>query len=75
MGWKSTINLTRDVALKLINLRISKAYNMSDTELGDFLEELGFGDNPDLPFVGHNFIITDEPENIYGMHDWRETQF
>lgn len=75
MGWKSTINLTREVALKLINIRISKAYTMSDTELGDFLEELGFGDNPELPFVGHNFIISDEPESIDGMYDLRETQF
>lgn len=81
MGWKSTIDITRDEALRLINIKLGKASRMSDYELSDFLEVLGFGDDANLPYLGRNFNIVDKidgedlPKNIDGMYDWRDTQF
>lgn len=57
MGWKSTIDITREEAITLI-----KNYILScdDNKLETILENLGFGDNSDLPYFGYNFIITNE---------------
>ena len=56
MGWKSSVEITRQEA---INLIISNIYRLSNEELGVGLEGLGFGDNPNLPHYGSNFSITD----------------
>jgi hypothetical protein len=58
MGWKSTVDITREEAIRLAIKAISNVYNMSDTELEDFLEELGYGDVPSLEYFGYNFRIT-----------------
>jgi len=60
MGWKSTIDLTRQEALKLIFDQLFNVNNMSNSEIADILEKLGFGDDPTLPFVGYNFNIINE---------------
>lgn len=60
MGWKSTITITREQALKAILYRLSSC---SDNELSDAMESLGFGDNFDLPYFGHNFLIGDPEED------------
>lgn len=57
MGWKSTVDITRADAYNMIALYFSTAMQMSDSELTDLLETLGYGDNPELPYVGHNFNI------------------
>ena len=57
MGWKSTIDITRDEAIRLAINAMSKVYTMSDSELEDFLEELGYGDTQGMEYFGHNFRI------------------
>lgn len=57
MGWKSTAMIRRDQAELLISDYIK---SISDGELADALESMGFGENPELPYCGCNFIITDE---------------
>lgn len=57
MGWKSTISITREEAMELL---LSRIINCSDKELENALESLGFGDNVDLPYYGHNFMIEEE---------------
>jgi hypothetical protein len=37
--------------------------NLSDSELEDLLETLGYGDNPKLPYVGYNFNIVKQQDN------------
>ena len=57
MGWKSTIDITREEAIRLAINAMSKVYTMSDSELEDFIEELGYGDTPGMEYFGHNFNI------------------
>jgi len=59
MGWKSTLDITRKEAKRLIIQRLMDLDGISDSELEDRLEELGYGDNPDLEYHGYNFIIRD----------------
>lgn len=59
MGWKSTRTITRQRALELIMNRFLSA---TDKEVTDALESLGFGENIDLPYYGHNFIIGGDDE-------------
>jgi hypothetical protein len=62
MGWKSTIEITRDEAIRLIFNKLSEAHKMSDNQLADVVESLGYGDDPDLPYFGHNFIVKDNAD-------------
>lgn len=57
MGWKSTIDITRDEAIRLSINAMSKVYTMSDSELEDFLELLGYGETQGMEYFGHNFNI------------------
>jgi len=59
MGWKSTVDITRDEAIRLIFNKLSEAHKMSDNQLADLVESLGYGDDMDLPYFGRNFIVTD----------------
>ncbi len=54
MGWKATKELTREEAIKLI---LSRAIDLSNDELSNVLESMGYGDNPDLNYYGYNFYI------------------
>ena len=56
MGWKSTKTISRRKALKII---LEKLEFSSNDELGNALEALGFGDNTELPYFGHNFTVVD----------------
>lgn len=60
MGWKSTKQITRDKAIKLIENRLCDATN---EELGNALESLGYGDEPDLKYYGCNFWVFSIIEN------------
>jgi hypothetical protein len=61
MGWKSTVDISREEAIKLATKELAKkigeVHTMSDTELEDFLEELGYGDTSGMDHFGHNFNI------------------
>ena len=63
MGWKSTIDITRTQALALVMDYALQCGNLSDSELEDLLETLGYGDDPKLPYVGHNFNIVKQQDN------------
>lgn len=60
MGWKSTIEISRTEAKKLILEKLMSLDNLSNKELENMLEELGYGDNINLPYYGYNFNIVDE---------------
>ena len=61
MGWKSTVDVSRDEAIRLATKELAKkigeVHTMSDTELEDFLEELGYGETQGMEYFGHNFRI------------------
>lgn len=61
MGWKSTINITRDYAIQLaikeLSKKIGEIHIMSDKDLEDYLEELGYGETQGMEHFGHNFRI------------------
>lgn len=57
MGWKSTKQITRDKAIKLIEDRI---YDANNEQIGDALESIGYGNDPDLKYYGCNFMVFDD---------------
>lgn len=59
MGWKSTIDITREEAKRLIIQKLINIDQMSNSELADMVEELGYGESPELEYYGHNFIVND----------------
>lgn len=59
MGWKSTMDITREEAIRLIMNRALSAHSLTDHELADMLEFMGYGDNQELPYYGYNFYVTD----------------
>ena len=63
MGWKSTIDITRTQALALVMDYALQCGNLSDVELENLLETLGYGDNQNLPHFGYNFNITNQQDN------------
>ena len=62
MGWKSTIDISRDKAIKLIHKRLNDIDELSNDDLSLMLEAIGYGDNTDLKYYGCNFYITDKTE-------------
>ena len=59
MGWKSTIDITRAEAIRVIMESLDKTpYDeMSDDELKDLMYGLGIGDDVDKPYYSYNFNI------------------
>lgn len=59
MGWKSTIDITRNEAIQAIINAIDKTPfdEMSDEELKNLMYSLDIGDDTDKPYYGHNFNI------------------
>lgn len=38
---------------------------MTNQELEEIVEGMGFGENPDLPYYGHNFLVfNNDDENL-----------
>jgi hypothetical protein len=64
MGWKSTITLTREEAIRAILESLDKTpfEDMTNIELEEAMYRLGIGDEPGKPYYGHNFSITDKEE-------------
>ena len=66
MGWKSTIDITREEAISAIlkSVDIEPLENMTNSELENVMYRMGIGDEPGKPYYGHNFnIITRENED------------
>lgn len=61
MGWKSTIDITRNEAIRLLMDRITS--DISNTELADMLGSSGFGDDTNLEYFGYNFNVIDKMDD------------
>ena len=62
MGWKSTIDITRETAILLILSRSTDLSSKSNEELEEMLYAIGFGDDTNLPYFGYNFNVMYEIE-------------
>lgn len=62
MGWKSTINISRAEAVKLIIQKLITLEGLTNKELENMLEGLGYGDDENLQYFGHNFNVVDNEE-------------
>ena len=60
MGWKSTVDITRSEAKRLIMQKLINLDQLSNEELENMIEELGYGEDTNLEYFGHNFIVTNE---------------
>ncbi len=59
MGWKSTVNITRDEAIDLIikaTIR-EELERLTNDQLDEKLEALGYGETLGMDYYGHNFIV------------------
>ena len=63
MGWKSTVDITRDEAISLIFAKLATIHTLSDSELADLLESLGYGEDSNLVYYGHNFNVISSNSN------------
>jgi len=60
MGWKSTVDITRAEAKRLIMQKLLNIDEMTNTELADMVEDLGYGEKAGLEYYGHNFLVIGE---------------
>lgn len=62
MGWKSTIDMTREEAIRLIlAAQDRKSFEeMTNEELENQLYGLGYGDDTSLSHYGYNFSVMDK---------------
>ena len=61
MGWKSTIDITRDQAINAILRSMPNSFEeLSNAELEDMMYKLGIGDDLGKPYYGHNFNVVDK---------------
>jgi len=61
MGWKSTIDITREEAIQAILNAINKSEfdSYSNQELEDKMEQLEIGDTVGSGYFGYNFTVVD----------------
>jgi hypothetical protein len=59
MGWKSTVDITRDEAKRLIMAKMMILDHMTNDDLENLVEALGYGEDTSLAYYGHNFIVID----------------
>lgn len=64
MGWKSTINISRAEAVKLIMQKLITLEGLTNKELENMLEELGYGDDANLQYFGYNFNVVNNNEEL-----------
>jgi len=67
MGWKYTADITREKAIELIKKKVLDLSSLSNEELSEALEGLGYGDDVDLPYFGANFNVVDIMEDRDGQ--------
>ena len=60
MGWKSTIDITRNEAKRLIIQKLAMLDGLTNKELEDMVEDLGYGDDTNLQYYGYNFNVVDD---------------
>ena len=62
MGWKSTIEISREEAIRLIQSKLSddRLSKLPNSDIEYMMEDMGFGDNPDWEYFGHNFFVVKE---------------
>ena len=60
MGWKSTIEITRKEVKRLVMQKFTNIDQMKNSELADMIEKLGYGEDIELEYFGHNFVVVDE---------------
>ena len=60
MEQKNTINITRNEAIKAIMEQMNTIKYKSNKELEAMLYKNNFGDDIDLKWYGHNFIVNDK---------------
>ena len=60
MGWKSTIDITRNEAKRLIIQKLAMLDGLTNKELEDMVEEVGYGDDTNLQYYGYNFNVVDD---------------
>jgi hypothetical protein len=60
MGWKSTIDISRTEAKRLIIQKLAMLDGLTNKELEDMVEELGYGDDTNLQYYGYNFNVVDD---------------
>jgi hypothetical protein len=65
MGWKSTLDITREDAVRLILAAQSRTPfdEMTNNELEEQLYAYGYGDDTSLPHYGYNFSVLNELTN------------
>lgn len=65
MGWKSTMDLDRKEAIRLIMAAQEKTPfdEMTNDQLEEQLYAHGYGDDDALPYYGYNFSVQDELKN------------
>lgn len=59
MGWKSTIDITRIEAKRLIIQKLDMLDGLTNKELEDIVDGLGYGDDVNLQYYGYNFNVVD----------------
>ena len=62
MGWKSTVDISRAEATRLIIQRICKMGELKNEELVSMLYALNYGDDLELEYYGNNFFIIDDED-------------
>ncbi len=65
MGWKSTMEISREQAISAIckvkSTFFEKSFEtMSNVQLEDLMYSLGIGDDTEYPYYGHNFNVVGE---------------
>ena len=67
MGWKSTLDLSREDAIRLIMAAQTRTPfdEMTNLELEEQLYAYGYGDDMSLPHYGYNFSVMNELNGDY----------
>ena len=64
MGWKSTIDISRAEAIDAIREDFFKLDKKTNNELAVILMALGFGDDTEKKWYGHNFCVLNDDKKI-----------
>jgi len=61
MGWKSTIDISREEAIyAILKSMPNDLEDLTNTELEDLMYKLGIGEDTDKPYYGYNFNVVDD---------------
>ncbi len=57
MGWKSTMDITREKLQMEVQVEMLNLSHLTNAELIELAEDMGFGDDADKNYYGHTFHI------------------